>query len=144
VPGGGTYNVGYTTAAGTDRAFVLTRVDAGGELVDSSVTTARRPSTSPPRRSPHRPPAPRRRVRARSRAASPPARSGARRPQDQRLLKLTGKKKNKVSCTTKQAESKVTLRLAKAGKTIARGSGKATVNLRGTVSKGRYTLHHVR
>jgi len=55
--------------------------------------------------------------------------------------KLTGKKKNKVSCTTKQAKSKVTLRLAKAGKTVARGSGKAKVNLRGTVSKGRYTLH---
>src|SRR6185503_7155276 len=33
-PGGGTYNVGYTTVAGTDRAFVLTRVDANGELVD--------------------------------------------------------------------------------------------------------------
>ena len=38
--------------------------------------------------------------------------------------KLTGKKKNKVSCTTKQAKGKVTLRLAKAGKTVARGSGK--------------------
>src|SRR5262245_53599506 len=34
-PGGGTYNVGYTTVAGTDRAFVVTRVDANGELVDS-------------------------------------------------------------------------------------------------------------
>jgi hypothetical protein len=52
--------------------------------------------------------------------------------------KLTGKKKNKVSCTTKQ---KVSLRLVKAGKTVARGSGKSKVTLRGTVSKGRYTLH---
>jgi len=34
-PGGGTYNVGYTTVSGTDRAFLLTRVDANGELVDS-------------------------------------------------------------------------------------------------------------
>ncbi|MGD9570440.1 MAG: hypothetical protein AB7V62_00970 [Thermoleophilia bacterium] len=33
-PGGGTYNVGYTTASGTDRAFLLTKVDASGELDD--------------------------------------------------------------------------------------------------------------
>lgn len=33
-PGGDTYNVGYTTVSGTDRAFALTRVDANGELVD--------------------------------------------------------------------------------------------------------------
>lgn len=32
-PGGGTYNVGYTTVAGMDRAFVVTRVDEDGELV---------------------------------------------------------------------------------------------------------------
>jgi uncharacterized delta-60 repeat protein len=51
--------------------------------------------------------------------------------------KLTGKKKNKVSCTTKQ---KLTLRLMKAGKTVARGSGSTKVALRGTVRAGRYTL----
>ncbi|WP_084284832.1 hypothetical protein [Solirubrobacter soli] len=51
--------------------------------------------------------------------------------------KLTGKKRNKVSCTTRQ---KVSLRLVKAGKTVAHGSGKSKVNLRGTVRKGRYTL----
>ncbi len=34
-PGGGTYNVGYTTVSGTDRAFALSRVDANGELVES-------------------------------------------------------------------------------------------------------------
>ena len=55
--------------------------------------------------------------------------------------KLTGKKKNKVSCTTKQATAKVTLRLAKAGKTVARGTGGAKVALRGKVRAGRYTLH---
>lgn len=31
-PGGGTYNVGYATVSGTDRAFVLTKVDASGTL----------------------------------------------------------------------------------------------------------------
>jgi uncharacterized delta-60 repeat protein len=34
-PGGGTYNAGYVTVSGTDRAVVLTRVDAAGELVTS-------------------------------------------------------------------------------------------------------------
>ncbi len=33
-PGGGTYNVGYTVDSGTDRAFLLTKVDAAGELDD--------------------------------------------------------------------------------------------------------------
>jgi uncharacterized delta-60 repeat protein len=55
--------------------------------------------------------------------------------------KLTGKKKNKVTCTTKQAKGKVTLRLVKSGKTVARGSGRATVALRGKARAGRYTLH---
>src|SRR5687768_17053720 len=31
-PGGGTYNVGYTTVGGTDRAFVLTHVDSAGRI----------------------------------------------------------------------------------------------------------------
>ena len=31
-PGGGTYNVGYTTVAGPDRALVLTHVDSAGRL----------------------------------------------------------------------------------------------------------------
>ena len=69
---------------------------------------------------------------------------GVRRPQDQRVLQADRQEEEQGQRTTKHAKSKVTLRLAKAGKTIARGSGKATVNLRGTVSKGRYTLHHVR
>src|SRR5262245_5229786 len=34
-PGGSTYNVGYTTVSGTDRAMVLTKVDANGDLVGS-------------------------------------------------------------------------------------------------------------
>ncbi|MDA0167183.1 hypothetical protein OM076_43385 [Solirubrobacter ginsenosidimutans] len=55
--------------------------------------------------------------------------------------KLTGKKKNKVSCTTKQAKGKVSLRLAKAGRTVATGTGGAKVALRGKVRAGHYTLH---
>lgn len=31
-PGGGTYNVGYATASGTDRAFSITKTDATGKL----------------------------------------------------------------------------------------------------------------
>ena len=31
-PGGGTYNVGFTTVAGTDRGMVLTHVDSAGRL----------------------------------------------------------------------------------------------------------------
>ncbi|MGD9695778.1 MAG: hypothetical protein AB7V42_08975 [Thermoleophilia bacterium] len=34
-PGGGTYNVGYTTVSGTDRAFAISRVSASGDLVPS-------------------------------------------------------------------------------------------------------------
>lgn len=31
-PGGGTYNVGYTTVSGTNRAFAISKVDAAGQL----------------------------------------------------------------------------------------------------------------
>ena len=62
--------------------------------------------------------------------------------------KLTGKRKNKVSCTTRldaHESSKVTLKLAKSGKVVASGSakarkGKATVTLKGKARKGSYTL----
>ena len=62
--------------------------------------------------------------------------------------KLTGKRKNKISCTTKldrSSSSKVTLKLAKSGKVVASGSakarkGKATVTLEGKARKGSYTL----
>ncbi len=54
--------------------------------------------------------------------------------------KLTGKRKNKISCTTRQSTARVSLRLSKGGKTVARGAGKRTVTLRGTARKGRYTL----
>ena len=72
--------------------------------------------------------------------AGPAGKAGAAAGKITVSCKLTGKKKNKVSCTTKQAKSKVSLRLVKAGKTVARGSGAKTVALRGKVRAGRYTL----
>ena len=62
--------------------------------------------------------------------------------------KLTGKRKTNIRCTTKltrTSSATVKLRLAKSGKTVARGSsqarnGKAAVTLKGTARAGRYTL----
>ena len=62
--------------------------------------------------------------------------------------KLTGKRKNKVTCTTRlvrSSSSKVLLKLAKSGKVVASGSakarkGKASVTLKGKARKGSYTL----
>jgi uncharacterized delta-60 repeat protein len=55
--------------------------------------------------------------------------------------KLIGKRKNRIRCTTRQSSARVSLRLSKGGKTVARGAGKRTVTLRGSARKGRYTLH---
>ncbi|WP_354699363.1 tail fiber protein [Paraconexibacter sp. AEG42_29] len=54
-PAGGTYNAGYTTVAGTDQAFAVSRTDASGALVTSfgtggvaSVNVTAAPFAAPP------------------------------------------------------------------------------------------------